>query len=69
MARLALQDTANNEDVVIGKYQVFITFPNANQVALQRSVPRRYQETEDGDSDVYVDIQQPTENLIIRLKG
>ena len=64
-----LQDTAENQDVVIGRYQVFVTFPSPAQANLRKSVPRRYQETEDGDSDVYVDIQQSTENLVIRLKG
>lgn len=64
----ALQDTSGNTETVTGKYQVFVSFPNPSHVTLSKSVAKRYQESDDGDSDVFVDIQQPTEELIIRLK-
>jgi len=64
-----LQDTAENQDVVAGKYQVFVSFPNPNQADLRKKVNRRYQESEDSDSDVFVEITESTEELVIRLKG
>lgn len=64
-----LQDTAENQDVVAGKYQVFVSFPNASHANLKKKVSRRYQESEDSDSDVFVEIKDSTDQLLIRLKG
>jgi hypothetical protein len=63
-----LRDTADNQDIIPGKYQVFVIFPSSAHSALKRSVNKRYQETEDGDSDVFVNIKESTEDLVIRLK-
>lgn len=63
-----LRDTSNTETVVEGKYQVFVTFPNPAQDKYRKTVNRRYQESEDGDSGHFVDIQGDTTDLQIRLK-
>ncbi len=63
-----LQDTSGTPTVVTGKYQVFVSFPNPNHASLRKSVATRYQESDDGDSDLFVDIQHPSEELIIQLK-
>lgn len=64
----SLRDTAGNENAVEGRYQVFVSFPNPNHAALAAKVSRRYQESDDYDSDVVVDIQGPTDQMVIRLK-
>lgn len=62
-----LEDTGN-QGVVPGKYQVFVRFSDADPVPIQRVVNERYQQSsEDGDSDVIVDIQSNNDNLEIRL--
>lgn len=66
--RFTLHDTANNQDVVPGRYQVFISFPNPSHLALKKSIPIRYQESDDSNSDLFVDIGESTQPLVIRLK-
>lgn len=63
-----LLDTSGTPDIVTGKYQVFVSFPNPSDASLAKSVNKRYQESDDGDSDVFVDLQQPTDELVIKLK-
>ena len=63
-----LADTSGTSDIVTGKYQVFVSFPNPSDASLAKSVNKRYQESDDGDSDVFVDLQQPTDELVIKLK-
>ncbi len=63
-----LQETSGKENVVPGKYQVFISFPNPNHSKLKSSIPSRYQQSEDGDSDLFVDILDTTVDLKIQLK-
>lgn len=63
-----LLDTSGTPDIVTGKYQVFVSFPNPSDASLAKSVNKRYQESDDGDSDVFVDLQQPTDDLVIKLK-
>jgi hypothetical protein len=63
-----LSDTSGTPDIVPGRYQVFVSFPNPGDAALAKSVNNRYQESDDGDSDVFVDLQQPTDELVIKLK-
>lgn len=63
-----LQDPVGKSDVVPGKYQVFVSFPNPSHAALAANVKRRYQESGDSDSDIIVDLQQATNDLTIRLK-
>ncbi len=63
-----LMDTSGTPDIVTGKYQVFVSFPNPSDASLATSVNKRYQESDDGDSDVFVDLQQPTKELVIKLK-
>lgn len=64
----SLQDGSGNKEIVAGQYQVFVSFPNPEHASLATSVNKRYQESEDGDSDVVVDLQQPISDLTIRLK-
>lgn len=63
-----LVDPEGKPSVVPGKYQVFVRFNNPSHKAMQVAVNRRYQDTEEGDSDVIVDIQESTSDLVIRLK-
>jgi hypothetical protein len=63
-----LVDPQGNKSVVPGKYQVYVRFNSPDQKALQAMVSERYQNTEDGDSDVVVDIQESRNDLVIRLK-
>ena len=62
-----LQDSGS-ETVVPGKYQVFVRFTDPSHAALAAAVNDRYQESsEDNASDVFVDFQEATEDLVIRL--
>lgn len=63
-----LSDTSGTPDIVAGRYQVFVSFPNPSDAALAKSVNNRYQESDDGDSDVFVDLRQATDELVIKLK-
>jgi hypothetical protein len=62
-----LRDTSNTETVVQGKYQVFVAFPNPAHDNFRETVNRRYQESEDGDSDLIVEIQGPNDDLVIQF--
>jgi hypothetical protein len=62
-----LVDPQGNKSVVPGQYQVFVRFNNPDHKALQKQVNERYQNTEDGDSDIVVDIQTSKSDLVIRL--
>ncbi len=55
------------DPVVPGQYQVFVKIPDANAKALRAAIPLRYQSSEDGDSDVIVDIRAATNDLVIKL--
>ncbi len=62
-----LQD-GGNQVMVPGKYQVFVRFPDPSQDSLRSMVNGRYQQSsEDGDSDVVIDIHGATDDLIIRF--
>jgi hypothetical protein len=62
-----LQD-AGKSSVVPGSYQVFIRFSDNDPPSLKSAVNQRYQQSsEDGDSDVVIDIGESNENLVIRL--
>ncbi|XZE51635.1 carboxypeptidase-like regulatory domain-containing protein [Planctomycetaceae bacterium SH139] len=63
-----LRNSSGSQEVVPGRYQVFVTFPNPDHQALIKTVNERYQQSEDGNSDVFVDIQQATSDLTIELK-
>lgn len=63
-----LTDPAGKQAVVPGKYQVFVRFNDPSQKALSASINKKYQDSEDGDSDILVEIQEPKKDLIIRLK-
>lgn len=64
-----LTDTDGKEAVVPGKYQVYVTFTDPADQASKGAVNRRYQNTEDGDSDVTVEVEaKATTNLVVRLK-
>ena len=63
-----LQETSGSQSIVPGKYQVFVSFPNPAHSQIASAVPKRYQQSEDGDSDVFVDLQAGVQSLEIRLK-
>jgi hypothetical protein len=62
-----LQDSAGVKRVVPGKYRVYVSFPNPEQKALKTTIPSRYQSSEDGDSDVTVEIVAERSDLMIKL--
>lgn len=62
-----LTDPAGKRAVVPGTYHVFVRL-NAADPALRAAVNKRYQDTEDGDSDVTVEITSADSNLVIQLK-
>jgi hypothetical protein len=64
-----LVDPSGKKGVVPGKYHVYVLVSEAKDPSLDRSVPARYQSTEDGNSDVEVNIQAPVADLEIRLKS
>ncbi len=65
----ALQDLAGNLNVVPGRYQIFISFPNPRHAALASAVNKRYQDSGDIDSNHFIDIDTPTTELVIRVKN
>jgi len=62
-----LVDPQGNKSVAPGQYQVYVRVANPDQKAGRVAVNQRYQNTEDGDSDVVVDIQRSQSDLVIRL--
>jgi hypothetical protein len=64
-----LADTSGLQEVVPGRYQVFVSFPNPSHAALAKKVNRRYQESDDVDSDVSILIEKPTDSLMIKLNN
>jgi hypothetical protein len=57
------------DSIAPGQYQVFIRFTDPSHAKFKTAVNQRYQQSsDDGDSDVVVDIQSATEDLVIRLK-
>jgi hypothetical protein len=65
--RFELVDSSGAKDVVPGKYRVYVMIPKPEQKSLNAAVPARYQSTEDGDSDVVVEIAGATNDLRIKL--
>ncbi len=63
-----LTDPAGERAVVPGTYQVYVRVSDPAQKAVRAAVPQRYQNTEDGDSDVTVEIPAAQADLVIRLK-
>jgi protein involved in polysaccharide export with SLBB domain len=63
-----LADGTGARAVVPGKYQVFVRVADSTDKALKAAVPARYQNSEDSDSDVTVEIAAATSDLVIRLK-
>jgi hypothetical protein len=63
-----LVDPQGEKSVVPGKYLVYVRFNSPEQKALGVAVNPRYQNSEDGDSDIAVDIPAAQRDLIIRLK-
>ena len=62
-------ENAGKETIAKGRYQVFVRFSGADQSKFRTAVNQRYQQsTEDGESDVVVDIQESTDSLTIQLK-
>jgi len=61
-------DPSGRAGVVPGKYQVYVALNDASDRTLRAAVNKRYWSSEDGDSDVTVDIAGPNPNLVIRLR-
>lgn len=60
-----LGNQSGAKEVVPGKYQVYV---RVNDAKLQTKVPQKYQNSEDADSGLYVDIQDSKSDLVIVLK-
>lgn len=63
----ALIDAEGSPAVVPGKYEVYVVFKNDEHKSLVPLVDVKYQNSEDGNSDLVVDIQEAKRDLIIRL--
>jgi hypothetical protein len=63
-----LLNQAGTKSIVPGKYTAFIRFNDPSQKNLQSAIGKRYQNTEDGDSDIEVDIQAAKSDLLIKFK-
>ena len=66
--QFTLARPSGETNVVPGKYRVFVKFSDPAQSALRSTVGARYQNTEDGDSDILVEITGPKSDLVIRFK-
>lgn len=64
----ALADPSGRKAVVPGKYQVYVLLNDPRHRSLRASIPARYQDSENGDSDVIVEVREPKKDLVIRLK-
>lgn len=63
-----LTDPAGTTSVVPGKYEVYVTFNDPADKALRSTVNSRYQSSEDGNSDLVVDIPTAQSDLVIKFK-
>jgi hypothetical protein len=63
----ALVDPSGDKSVVPGKYQAYVTFNDPSHIKLRYAVNKKYQNTEDGDSDVIVEITVSTNDLLIKF--
>lgn len=60
---------SGGESIAPGQYQVFVRFSDPSHAKFQTAVNQRYQQnSDDGDSDLVIDIQGAIEDLVIRLK-
>lgn len=64
----SLTDPAGKNSVVPGKYQVYVLLNDPSLKTHRSSINKKYQESEDGDSDIFLDIQDSKKDLVIRLK-
>jgi hypothetical protein len=62
-----LADQSGNKAIVPGRYQVFVRITEPKLKSLAAKIPARYQDSEDGDSDVFVEIITAQSDLTIRL--
>lgn len=65
----SLVDQTGKKSVVPGKYEVYVRFNDPNHKTFRSLIHRKYQDSEDGESDVVVEIQKPNSGLIIRLRS
>lgn len=63
-----LQNQAGTQAIVPGKYRVYVRFNDPAHKNLAAAIHKRYQDTEDGDSDIVVDIQAAQSDLLIKMK-
>ena len=63
--KFSLVNSAGEKKVVPGTYRAYVTF---NDPAQRAAVGKRYQSTEDGDSDVVIEIAEAKSDLVIRFK-
>lgn len=55
--------------VLPGEYQVFVVFDkDPKQRALRSQVPKKYQSLSDDESDLYVNIDEESEDVVVKLK-
>jgi hypothetical protein len=64
-----LADQSGRQTVVPGKYRAFLIINDNADKALRNQVGKRYQSTEDGDSDIIVDISVANPSLTIKFKS
>ena len=64
----SLQNQAGTKAIAPGKYRVYIRFNDPSHKALAAAINKRYQDTEDGDSDIAVEVQAARSDLVIKMK-
>lgn len=63
-----LANAAGSYAIPQGAYRVYVRINDPKFAALRKAVHPRYQDSENGESDVIVEIAHSTNNLQIRLK-
>ncbi|MCU0705389.1 MAG: carboxypeptidase-like regulatory domain-containing protein [Fimbriiglobus sp.] len=66
--KFSLVNSAGEKKVVPGKYRVYVTFHEPAHAAHRTAIGKRYQSSEDGESDVLIEISEAKSDLIIRFK-
>lgn len=64
-----IDGASDKKPVVPGEYQVFVVFDkDPKHRALRSQVPKKYQSVSDDESDLYVKIDEESDNVIVKLK-
>ena len=64
----SLQNQAGTKAIAPGKYRVYVRFPDPAHKNLAAAIHPRYQDSEDVDSDIVVDIQTARSDLVLKMK-